>query len=170
MNLQLKYLAPYLPYDILCKAHDTIIPMPMTSIVCGGMVGLIGTEDNIEFYEPYKVKPLLLPLSEIQKFMPEILKTLSKLDLSDCTFEENEYDEDINQWWCNAFDGDRVISCLTFDGNAFYIQYWHGTADDGFDLYKPQYEALQQLAKYHLDYQFLIDAGLALNKNDYIKQ
>lgn len=68
MKIELKHYTSYLPYELQVKDPETLAPGVMVSI-CTGMIGLLLYEDkdNIEYYEPHQVKPILRPMSDLHK-------------------------------------------------------------------------------------------------------
>lgn len=67
-KLELRHIAPYLPYELEFKDPETVIPGVMVAI-CAEMPGLLFYEDKdtIEYFDLSKIKPLLIPLSELTK-------------------------------------------------------------------------------------------------------
>lgn len=116
MKLELKHLAPYLPYGLLINFHanrvEPINGLTKTEVYVHGM-GWLNFSD---------FKPLLLPLSERKPFFDKYLST----------------------FWS---DFDYYVECIE-----------NGTLP---------YADVVQLLSEHFDVFGLIDAGLALNKNDY---
>lgn len=65
-KLTIEQYAPYLPSELQVKDPLTIGPGVMVSI-CTGMIGLLLYEDtdNIEYYEPCELKPILKSLNDL---------------------------------------------------------------------------------------------------------
>jgi len=79
-KLELKHIAPYLPYDLEFKDPETVVPGVMIAI-CAEMPGLLfyQNKDTIEYFNLNKIKPLLLPLSELNN-NPDHVLGLGKIE------------------------------------------------------------------------------------------
>lgn len=76
MKLELKHLAPYLPYELRLKSindnwEGTLIGLKNDNLITGTKTGVFVQADkpyNYEFAIPFKtVKPILRPLSDLTK-------------------------------------------------------------------------------------------------------
>jgi hypothetical protein len=142
MKLQIKHLAPYLPYNLGIKRkdykHENIF---LLGIEFNDVVHKLG-KTPIAF-----IKPILRPLSDLnkeievngEKFVP--LERLTKIF------------------------GGRPIS---FDGNCFYTKIQKSVVrkkEDVVPLHFSQLEAINKLFEWHFDVFGLIESGLAININ-----
>jgi hypothetical protein len=110
--------------------------------ITAGMPGLLFYEDrdNIEYYDLPRIKPILRPLSELDKIIPEIDEFDTPLYLIKSKFNYPN---------------------LKFEYNSIYkdTEVSVGNTDQAFG-----YSVFQQLFEWHFDVFGLIPAGLALNK------
>jgi hypothetical protein len=172
-------LAPYLAYELMCKAEDTITPGVLVSI-CTSMAGLLLYEekDQIEYYELYDIKPCLMPLKWLvlnnketgQPYYFDVLKAA----------EEMPFEGKNNKFWKPLFTGSRQLTIEEkehpkylevdnkFNDYSFSIDLENGDlsvyrADD---LAKTNNQAnyLQALYKHHFDVHGLLEKGLAVLK------
>jgi len=189
-KLELKHIAPYLPYELQFKDPETVVPGVMVAIVAG-MPGLLFYEekDEIEYFDLYAVKPLLVPLSELslEKFAniiqqmtgwKEIIYAKVGYYWAVCEKVNEDDDEPLNDdriEYINRVeecDYDNVISMRAFRPNQVIdLDLAYGTSDEMryFMPYKVTLAWYSFLYKNHYDLHGLIDAGLALNKLEYIK-
>lgn len=139
-KLEIKHIAAYLPYELEVKANDTVAPGVMVSIVAG-MPGLLlyDDKDNIEYYELSAIKPLLIPLSELKNLDNYTLIQFIKKQTGLQIDYELDIEVDVNKQQSIWMPIPKVI------------------------------EVYNILLQHHYDVFGLIDAGLALNKLDYIK-
>ena len=148
MKLELKHLAPYLPYGLKIKEYShrrgdyIIIPMGLTAkneqfCIDGDIEYGPKTQTSIGYVigDP-EVKPILRPLSDLARDYGEcgdICKSIAFLDGHCCAYDE----------WIDSFidypKQDRVIQA--------------------------PYEIMEILFEHHFDVFGLIDAGLAIDKN-----
>lgn len=143
-KLELRHIAPYLPYELQFKDPETIAPGVMVSIVTG-MVGLLLYEntDNIEYYELSDIKPLLIPLSELNNIIPTINSECTPYQILQSRFNYPT----LRSFQYNFIYGDVEV-------------------DMGSTMQVIGYSIFQQLFEWHIDAFGLIDAGLALNKQE----
>lgn len=191
MNLELKHIAPYLPYDLEFKDPETVVPGVMVAIVAG-MPGLLFYEDgdNIEYFDLSAVKPLLRPISDLSLAIfdkmcqdafgwDESYATTINGYYAVCRKEKDDDDElDAQSDWVDSdyiiaaeeADHDNVISIRKINPKAvFQFDIAWGCSDEMryFADFNTVEALRQQLFKQHFDVYGLIDAGLALNKLDY---
>jgi len=161
MKLELKHLAPYLPFYLKCHAmgefkfgtEDSDSPIPETFVLNGLLLNnkasimCLGQNELIPLYELF---PILRPLSDLtkeieidgKKFVPiENIKKSMLIDL--------EY-----------IDKDGIKSIHYSTGEIDLIAIWNEIADEcpiGF---------YNLLLKWHFDVFSLIDKGLAIDINN----
>lgn len=141
-KLELRHIAPYLPYELEFKDPETVTPGVMVAIVAG-MPGLLFYEnkDEIYYFDLGRIKPLLLPLSELrsEKYI-------------NIFFEKDGFMDEVTE------TNNQLQDCNNFI-NQFKI-----TDND----YCHPYNFFSLLFQHHFDVFGLINAGLALNKLDHI--
>jgi len=145
MKLELKHLAPYLPYGLtwFCLDQDSreFEQLPTVKVVdlANEVLEVGGMEVDISEL-PYPngltIKPILLPLSDI-------FKTIKCQDLT--------YLDDLSQSGASHFD-DQLIRDIEITPSAEEIRLL-------------SYDCLQVLFKNHFDLFGLIDKGLAIDIN-----
>lgn len=173
MKLELKHIACYLPFDLQYK----------------GEYGGVSTMRKLEYCRPYNketdsftdeigvdgyfiqyIKPLLLPISclteEIEhngeRFVP-IIKIAKMFGIGD--IERCEVDGEVQYGWeSKGFDDSQGYSFAYHKDGIFGV--WPDCVD-GEPLYTYcSYSAIQKLAEWHIDFQGLLPAGLAVDKRE----
>lgn len=163
MKLELKHLAPYLPYGLKIKSNKTgeIFTLTGFSSECGGEFTTCELANilNEKFYGNLcAIKPILRPMSDLHSFMIEFLKEISIIDLSECEFEVGEEPE----YYVNAIDKRGVcIDWCDFDENNWVSSNYK---NDGQKIVDPIEQSII-LFKYQFDVFGLIDASLAIDIN-----
>jgi len=146
MKLELKHLAPYLPYGLIF--HHEIIQKNLTMIGCEFTHELrIRLTDGLYAYDVCKLKPILRPLLELETNMED----------------GHEYIELLN-----AMYGDSVTD-FNFIGNRLVE---HTSKDKGITFDRIEYTnrtmpyyIMEFLFQYHFDIFELIPQGLAVDIN-----
>jgi hypothetical protein len=193
-KLTIEHLAPYLPYGISCQINFPNKP----EIGIMKAVGLhpgIGGEDLLSVHIEIEkdnsrqiilkknakksiVKPLLIPLSELTNPIFDGVAPLSIISYEYFGFGKGYISEpEFNAINSNGFIGfQKRNECLFFvreETNYGISTYFtHQLKNEGLWIAQKvtcQLEMFMQLFKWHFDVFGLIDAGLALNKLDYIK-
>ena len=154
MKLEIKHLAPYLPYGLKLKRDSCHYIYTLKGMVFSDVVFETG-KSPIKF-----IKPILRPISDIskeieingQKFTPivELLKLRYNAWYEKkigTRYAEIEFDN-TSAWF--SFQA-------TFDIKVMFFK------DDIFSY--PDYWIIQKLAEWHIDFQGLIEKGLAININ-----
>lgn len=143
-KLEPKHIYPYGPYDLQFKDPETVAPGVMVAIVAG-MPGLLFYEekDEIEYFDLSRVKPLLIPLSALMNNPEE-------------TGLANQFTSALLQLGVILTE-DFLFKNLIVRLKELEV------------MNRMYYHVFQSLVEKHYDVFFLIDAGLALNKLDYIK-
>jgi len=162
-TIQLNQIAHYLPYDLEFKDPETVCPGTMVAIVAG-MPGLIFYEDkdDINYFDLHRIKPLLIPLSQLTKaqwfsiLMQGLHQTTPPmLNMMPQFIPSIEFHDDL-----------AVEMIYTGTGHTFSYSY----KEKQFESHGLRFNNLaviEELYKIHADVDFLIDAGLALNKLDH---
>lgn len=162
-KLELNHIAPYLPYDLQFKDHETVAPGVMVAIVAG-MPGLLFYEDKdeIEYFDLYAVKPLLIPLTQIGQanwfaiLMQGLHQTVPPIvNMMPTMVPVIELHDDIGVELC--YPGTHYSFSYDFKNKQF----------EGRGIRFNQLAVIEELYKHHADIHGLIDAGLGLNKLDY---
>lgn len=139
MTLKIKHLMPYLAYklkflDLKCEPDDNISIMEALD-VNGAISDNCGNID-IKLNE---IKPILSPISDLEKLIKTEFDKLDELRMSNYTSE-------IIDLFCYENTGtDENISEI--------------------NLEKLPYECVEYMFKYHYDFFGLIEKGLAIDKN-----
>ena len=81
MKLELKHLAPYLPYGLKCSIHSELFPNPILTGINGIFAYLNYHGANLSF-EIEKIKPILRPLSDYADIDSDALCDIN-CDMSD---------------------------------------------------------------------------------------
>ena len=173
MKLELKHLAPYLPYDLKVKYtnkynHSQIITLVgvMNHITKGKDIQVeLCNKNLIHFFSKIEgVKPILRPLSDLTKeievngerFVPlvEIIKYLNfkflRYEIKDNSLDvvfDNKLQTKERFWFSN------------FKGTSFYCSNMNKL------MYKDIYGAINKLLEWHFDIFGLIEKGLAIDIN-----
>ncbi len=160
MKLELKHLAPYLPYGLECWVKDYPLDIgdkPTNNIHT--LNALYNTDepecvfhDLVESCQGFKeIKPVLRPLSDITNEIEKIRELFFKTD------------ETIS-------GGTSFTETLVYKDNKFQIKvedyYWTG---DNIKVYYKDigdFKIYQYLFSHHFDVFGLIEKGLAINKNE----
>ncbi|CAL67435.1 hypothetical protein [Christiangramia forsetii] len=166
-KLELKHLAPYLPYGLKIKGLTKIYPDPI-------ITGILGSCDRVYWnyhgasgvWKLEDTKLILRPLSDLtkdikhnnNKFLPIV--ELSKIEFDDevdidfsSDFHENDYLlelEYVPTWFA-----------LRFHKKDKNFSRW----DDGEGISACKHELLFKLFEWHFDVFGLIEKGLAIDKN-----
>lgn len=170
MELELKHLAPYLPYglkfehveyDYSDKVNHNITKMESLSadlITFEDCSDYYFDADNFDGYNP-TVVPLLLPTSSLYTEMEDGKVPIVELFKMLCT-EDDPYE---------SFHIRLMSDCLEIRYNQALFYFEEGafryTINDKLDVFIPnQLDLLTYLFEHHFDVFGLIDKGLALDK------
>jgi hypothetical protein len=144
MKLELKHLAPYLPYGLKCKSTTILFGEEDNGVYEMGLISMRGVLKGTG-------KPILRPLSDLTK---------------------EEYHLKIKSWFINHAENDVKIT--TYDnGNYIGLTATYKMMGDVFTdiiinsggINDTDYWLVQNLLKNHFDVFGLIEKGLAINKN-----
>ena len=161
MKLELKHLAPYLPYGLIF--HHEIIQKKLTMIGCEFTHELrIRFTDGLYAYDVCKLKPILRPLSDLtkeievndEKFVPIV--ELAKL-FHTCKSAITHFSNIVNA----GFYGASVNCHIENDDSRFT---YYQLRNDEFVL-SNTYDEIQKLLEWHFDVFGLIEQGLAVDIN-----
>ena len=166
MKLELKHLAPYLPYGlkIKCDYYNTY-----GSHICEIK------ELSIRYYYQImrgKSKPILRPLSDLVEYVDcpdvmgeKIIPISALLDISlglDWSHSDYlEWGQGKNEWWVGFKDKPCSYFGYNSDNGSFYYVDKHNNHQS----VKKQVDLFQKLYEWHFDVHSLIDAGLAIDVN-----
>lgn len=129
-HLSIKHLSPYLPYELRIKNATT--EMPLTGAYLDEINDPLFGFDN-------SYKPILLPISDLEKLIKSEFEKFDELGMTNYTSE-------IIDLFCYENTG--------FDENITEI-----------NLEKLPYECADYMFKNHYDFFGLIPKGLAIDKN-----
>jgi hypothetical protein len=175
MKLELKHLAPYLPYGLKIRNIEvgktrTLIhehELPTESAIRRNVsIKMLLLTNHIN-------KPILRPLSDLTKeievngevFIP-IIKLFNLLDSSDYVDYRGNFDipkTQIDDGWNHCLSyGDVLKSelCFSYGNNSFLLM-----VDDEVALVSNQLYLINKLFEYHFDVFGLIEKGLAIDIN-----
>lgn len=152
MDLELKHLAPYLPYGL--KVKDNMNPKAdityqVLSISIENGDGVVVNYNSNNFMFIHEVKPILRPLSKLDWdiiFSVGIEKAKLPYEIVSLGFE---YTDDNVECFLNGETHTSFNYC--FSEQAFNSEYRFN-----------QIAALDEIYRQHGDINFLIDAGLAI--------
>jgi hypothetical protein len=136
MKLELKHLAPYLPYELLLKGNIESWKM---------------TGDNISYVEQVQAKPILRPLSDL----------VNEINVDGKRFIPIEHFEAGSVY--RDYKGVKTSVYISYDlcGETFTDAICIGGSIKDTD-----YKYVELLLKWHFDVFRLIEDGLAINMND----
>lgn len=152
MELELKHLAPYLPYNLKCQVAD----MRKKKIATlGGLYndGNCVFHDTIESEKGFKrIKPLLFPMSSLYTEMEDgkvpIVEIYKKMFVFP-RIKEYKIEDGCLKFDKHTFEWVDEFRAFTLDGDTAYITI----------------EVSDYLEEKHFDWRYgLIDKGLALDK------
>ncbi len=154
-KLELKYLAPYLPYGLkIFDANRESFKMDFCEMNSHGGTGFEAIYNVIK----YEMKPILRPMSDFHSLMVDFLKEISLIDLSECKLEIGEEPD----YYVNAIDKRGIcIDWIDCDKESWVSSNYE---NDGQKIVNP-IEQVTAMLKYHLDIFGLIDVGLAIDIN-----
>ena len=167
MKLELKHLAPYLPYDLkYCRVGKNISTLK-EEVKYMGIVSTKGTVNNLNNtlfgdFVSMKYLPLLRPLSDLtkeievndEKFVPIV--ELAKL-FHTCKSAITHFSNIVNA----GFYGASVNCHIENDDSRFT---YYQLRNDEFVL-SNTYDEIQKLLEWHFDVFGLIEQGLAVDIN-----
>lgn len=170
MELELKHLAPYLPYNLKCQVTDK---RKRKIATLGGLYndGNCVFHDTIESEKGFKrIKPILLPMSSLYTEMEDgtvHICELAKIATSDIKSLHNMswiVEGGKDKYAAGRIEYDEIT--FDYDGvGAFWINrqdvYDHSYSD--IDIHS-QIDLFTYLFEHHFDVFGLIDKGLALDK------
>ena len=177
-KLLFKHVSPYMPYKMQFKVFDSP-PDVMTGL------GFTFNKEPIVYYNFRRsvgrsyldvIKPLLIPLSEVTK---KQWMQVFKAGIDDVVQEvidqyfkpEIRINKSIIYYYnANKASGFRMPEESLFVINLDPLQFSAGynlTTKSNSSYRFHQLKAIDEMNLLHIDYMGLIDAGLALNKNDY---
>ncbi len=133
MKLELKHLAPYLPYGLKMKTFDTFYAYDIMTLCDKSGLSNIGLSSVID--EPQDFKPILRPLKDLSELMPK----------NGVCY--------ISYLWYEIISTDSD----SFDKDKFYEN-----CELGLIEFLP-IKVYEQLLKWHFDVFGLIEKGLALD-------
>jgi len=156
MKLELKHLAPYLPYGLKVKKRSIIYNVAYLSTKLVAVISPkgYGEVEKISWdYASDIIKPILRPLSDLTKEIEhngEKVVPIEQLDYGSCIAYDSHVMEDS---FIQVYDDDEnTIALIETD----MMPYNH-------------YAIIQQLFEWHFDVFGLIEAGLAIEKKDETK-
>lgn len=179
-TLEIKHLAAYLPYGLKMKLENFPIGDGIRTLEldCG--------HDFHYYFENGFVKPLLLPLSELlkeieykgEKFIPIV--ELLRIHQTDEKYGLTAKYDIIKMWKGIGLEGEYFAIRFSYEASNDMIviqDLMYDTMFNRFTLRQKsptekqqwlQYDVLEnKLLEWHFDKFKLIDAGLALNKNNF---
>jgi hypothetical protein len=161
MKLELKHLAPYLPYSLMVKRMSQIYVLTSDIIARREKNGTL-----------HLIKPILHPLSDItkeievngEKFVPmEILFSLiPSHNYVDYVGPLNHPSYQIDDGWNHCISHGTGADELTFSftGNSFWLMVGYNI-----ELLDNQLQLFEKLFEWHFDVFNLIPEGLAIDIN-----
>ena len=164
MKLELKHIAPYLPYGLTvknengynCKISNIIVEY--SDLVC---INEYGEDDTLHISD---IKPILRPLTSIKwEEARELLSIVVDDDVIGCIdIEASALENKVKIISCTPYGEDKiVIDNYDSDIKAYYECY-----NGQIYSYPVTYQAFQYLLKNHFDIFGLIEAGLAIEKTE----
>ena len=153
-KLELKHIAPYLPYVLEVLGPDNITILKVLEI---SFDGIISVGENAPKYCNIKgVKPILRPINSITKEEArELINTI--FNCEELTSVEVNGDEVVIE---GRFSYDLMPIKLSIDGVWTYLEVDEMTGD-----LSTNYLVYEYLFKHHFDVFGLIEKGLAIDKN-----
>lgn len=151
MKLELKHIAPYLPYGLIVKHNDE--DTLLTDLHVSGIINPVKYEAGItSVIDVDEVKPILRPNGDL--FKDEVYITSLCNLIADCS---GEFDKiTIGNYIATCIDGKEIVHIDWRGGTPTY-------SCDG-NVYGFPYKAYEWLFKHHFDIFGLIDKGLAVSK------
>ena len=138
MKLELKHLSGYLPYKLIME----ILDFPLSKVL-GKHYRILELDCGHDFhfyFSQNRVRPILTPISDLEKI---IENEFSKLD----DFKSSEYSSEVIELFC-------------FENIGFEEEL------STYDLSKLPYECVEFMFKNHYDFFGLIEKGLAISIHD----
>ena len=150
MKLELKHLAPYLPYKL--KLHNLTVGKTLKMIGCEFTHELrIRLTDGLYAYDVCKIKPILRPLSDLTKISDELL--INEYTINILLHEKYNQQYGIFSHYKGQLD-------IELDGEPD-LRYDSNKSISFFTILTIQ----EQLLKGHYDIFGLIEKGLAIDIN-----
>ena len=170
MNLELKHLAPYLPYGLKYSVFNKKGKLDLLEIGTNNIYNIITAVNKGVYGGEYK--PILRPLSDLtkeievngEKFVP--LEILGQKHIEDGFFEDGSFG-----WGQSTGGDDEQDYYLTVSNNeGFYLVFdiWCGHQDEGgycVDNENIPFPLVELFFKWHFDVFGLIEKGLAIDIN-----
>lgn len=163
MELELKHLAPYLPYGLKMYYYDPVVKISYIKSLTGVDVDCIRINGDVE-YIPIDYKPILSPMSDLIK--PVLSKVIYREPLRHLKHGGTDLDQlRISSDCC----GEIEYSCCDNEGHETRYNVKEMTFTQRFNgdtrYYKNQYESMCRLFEWHFDVFGLIEKGLAIDIN-----
>ncbi len=153
MELELKHLAPYLPYKLQChRLAET--NNPQTTTLTGGIIGLWLDGYYLEF------DPILHPLSDLTNNTEHIKFLFNQIGLKDNMhdLQISSYYNKVKEWtWINCQYTEIYDNYSDKRNGGFTIKHK--------SILNQCYKVVQYLIQNHYDVFGLIPAGLAIDIN-----
>lgn len=176
-KIELKHLAPYLPYGIEVVSNERYEneTAMLTSINYGldqDIVLIQSDTEEFDFFEDklIKIKPILRPLSDLTKEIEHDGKKFIPLEVCcmDYTTEIDFIEDDVAKWQSHEHThlADYTYQIKPFsssDGQITLIEEF--SKDDVFKTQLLNYDRFFQLCEWHFDVFGLITKGLAIDIN-----
>jgi hypothetical protein len=174
MELQLKQLAPYLPYCLSLMVGSLRDYRQYGSEEMVSLGGITELSTDIDCRDFKDVKPILRPLTDLtseithngKTFVPlrELIDDADHLCFVDWYDGFDKYTTQIDDDWNHviSFDSSDGELQFGFDANS---NSFHLTIDRQNELILGQLDLFNKLFEWHFDIFGLIEAGLAINKN-----
>ena len=162
MKLELKHIAPYLPYGLIVKHNDE--DTLLTDLHVSGIINPVKYEAGItSVIDVDEVKPILRPIRSItedeafeflKRVMPESKRDLEK---GSYTFKNDEGIMCFNNKDYRLCDYSLIV-----DNDSMGVECEYKTG--GYSCYYPNISGYEWLFKHHFDVFGLIKKGLAVDK------
>ena len=169
MKLELKHLAPYLPYGLMASASNYDLNIngfigEICSWECSNSEFRIWNVDELhsELVSIGSIKPILRPLTSMKwEEARELMSIVIDDDVISCIdIEASALENKVEIISCTLY-GEYKIVIDNYDSDIkAYYEYYNGQIDS----YLVTYQAFQCLFKNHFDIFGLIEAGLAVEK------
>ncbi len=158
MNLELKHLAPYFPYELMGYVNNKKVVLES---LFKNSLSTSPKLHGFKYTEFKDFKPVLRPLFDLYLNINHNGEVLLPINILANIGGMSSCQDDINQWITNTFD---------YQNNGFYIEsydsgYRFDYASTDYLIVPNQLEMFQKLYEWHFDIFGLIEAGLAIDIN-----
>ena len=163
MKLELKHLAPYLPYELKAITTKEGYKNPLYGVIdywskYGNVENEISISSDEGYYlcQPHELKPYLRPMSDLYK------ERNGKIDIVELAKMSLNWD-----WRLDRFDGQTVARSgeSIFFYNDVYNLFELHTSKDKYVAFN-QLQLFEYLFANHYDIYGLLDQNLAININE----